>query len=140
MSDLFKGSTGLLVAGAMGLVLSDIIPTPGDALYFYRNQKDTEAFVKNEITAKQLLIRESVGYYAYNSGWWLIVSLISLNVKGSLKTKLKVMGLLSGLGVVGAVVWGNYQRNKKLSAELYAQKNGYVPADLDKAIKDGQKK
>ena len=50
--------TGLIYAGIIGLALSDIIPTPADALYFYRQQKLREEFEKGQISPKRYWIDE----------------------------------------------------------------------------------
>lgn len=110
--------TGILYAGLIGLALSDIIPTPADALYFYRQRKLREKFEKNEISAKRYWVEESVGYYGYNLIWWLLLFGVVSYSKGDFEQKLKLaIGIVAAGGVVG-VLGHNIKRDALLQKKL----------------------
>jgi hypothetical protein len=120
ISDAIKGGhgTGVLYAGLVGLALSDAIPTPADAIYFYRQQKLRERFEKGEITAKAYWVEESTGYYAYNVAWWLLLfGAVSL-VKGDFRKKLELAVGLVAAGAVIGVVGRNIRRDEEIQSKL----------------------
>lgn len=95
---------GILYAGLLGLALSDAIPTPADALYFYREQKLREDFEKKQITPKRFWVEETFGYYAYNVAWWLLLFGVVASVKGDFNKKSKIaLAIIAGGAVVGVI-------------------------------------
>jgi hypothetical protein len=99
----------IIYAGALGLIASDIIPTPADSLYFSLMQKEKRKLENKEITPKQYWTREALLYYGLNPIWWTIVLGAIYITKGDYTTKLKV-----GLGVIsGGVVFGVLNSNIK---------------------------
>ena len=62
--------TKILYAVGLGLILSDIIPTPADVVYFKFQQKQKEKLNSGEITPKQYWTREALAYYGLNPLWW----------------------------------------------------------------------
>lgn len=107
-------NTALIYAGLLGLVLSDIIPTGGDALYFNKMRKWRNQLIKGEITPTQYWKKEALGYYTFNSGWWLGVGVITLCIKGDWKTKLKVLAGFAGAGVVAFTIIKNIKDDKDI--------------------------
>lgn len=101
----------VLYAGFVGLVLSDIIPTPGDALYFYRQRMLKNKLNQGEITPKQYWIKDAAGYYLYNSAWWALVFGTVLLSKGDFNQKLKLSMAIMGGGIVGAVLIKNIKKD-----------------------------
>ena len=91
------GHTGVLYAGAIGLLLSDIIPTPADGLYFYAERKLKDKLESKLITPEQYWTRSALAYYGYNPIWWGLVLGAMVLTKGDYKQKAKV-----GLGIIGA--------------------------------------
>lgn len=91
----------VLYAGAIGLLLSDIIPTPADALYFRLQAKNKKKLENGEITPKDYWTRDAIAYYGLNPLWWSIVLTAIVITKGSVSTKAR-LGL--GLIAAGAVV------------------------------------
>lgn len=91
----------ILYAGAIGLLVSDIIPTPADSLYFSLMQKNKKKLEDGEITPKQYWTREAGLYYGLNPLWWGLVLSALYFTKGNNTNKIKV-----GIGIVaaGAVV------------------------------------
>jgi len=72
IEDAIKSGHGnaIVYAGAIGLIFSDILPTPADAAYFYGERKLKEKQLKGEITSSQYCGYESALYYGLNPLWW----------------------------------------------------------------------
>lgn len=87
----------VLYAGLIGLVLSDIIPTPADAVYFRMMEKNKQKLEAKEITPRQYWTRDALLYYGLNPLWWLLVLGIVVKTKGDLSDKIKW-----GVGIIGA--------------------------------------
>jgi len=99
----------VLYAGLIGLVLSDIIPTPADAIYFRQMELNKQKLERKEITAKQYWTRDALMYYVLNPLWWSIVLGAIYYTKGDLSYKIKI-----GVGLLGAgVVIGVLNKNIK---------------------------
>lgn len=60
----------ILYAGLLGLVVSDIVPTPADAIYFRLMEKNKQKLNNKEITPKQYWTRDAALYYGLNPIWW----------------------------------------------------------------------
>jgi hypothetical protein len=104
----------VLYAGILGLVVSDIIPTPADAIYFRLQQKNKEKLNKGVITPKQYWTREAAIYYGLNPVWWSLVLLAVVNTKGGLDNKIRLGLALVGAGAVVGVLAKNIQEEEKL--------------------------
>ncbi len=104
-------ATGALYIGLLGLLLSDIIPTPGDALYFSLERKLRDEWKAGSITAKQYWARETTYYYGLNAAWWLIVILIAINIKGPVTRKMNFALAIIGIGAVSAVIYKNIHKD-----------------------------
>lgn len=110
--------TSLLYAVGVGLLLSDLIPTPADALFFYKERKNKEKLTKGEITPKQYWTRDALGYYGYNALWWSAVLGATMLIGKDYKQKRNILiGLVAGGLVVGVIA-----KNIKKDEELYANK------------------
>jgi hypothetical protein len=112
----FKGGHGnaVLYAGAIGLLLSDVIPTPADGLYFSLMQKNKAKLEKGDITPKQYWTRDAIFYYSLNPIWWSIVLGALYFTKGDYTQKAKVgLGLIAG-GVVLSVLNKNIKKDEEL--------------------------
>lgn len=97
----------VVYAGALGLLLSDIIPTPADAIYFTLQQKNKSKLEKGEITPEQYWTRDAIYYYGLNPIWWAMVLGAIYVTKGDYTNKLKI-----GMGVIGAgAVFGVLSKN-----------------------------
>jgi len=104
----------ILYAGALGLLLSDIIPTPADALYFNLQQKNKARLESGEITPKQYWTRDVVTYYGLNPLWWSLVLGAMIYTKGDYTQKAKVgLGILAA-GAVVAVIHKNIKKDEEL--------------------------
>lgn len=110
-----KAGEAVLYAGLLGLVLSDIIPTPADALYFRLMEKNKAKLEKKEITPRQYWTRDAALYYGLNPLWWLLVLTIMVRSKADLNTKIKLGLAIVGSGAVVGVLNKNIreEENKK---------------------------
>jgi len=130
--DFLKGDNGLLMATFAGLILSDIIPGPGDALYFHYNKKWRDQWAKGELTSRQYWGREAAAYYFFNSGWWTIVAVATMATPGKIENKLKTLIALTGAGFVVGVLIKNIKSDEannlaeinQEKEKLYQEKNG----------------
>lgn len=118
MSNIFSSAVksghgnAVLLAAGLGLILSDIIPTPGDALYFWDQQRLKSLLEQKKISAKQYWLKNAAGYYLYNSAWWaLVVGVVALT-GGSFSDKLKVGLTFVGGGAVVAVIIRNIKKDQ----------------------------
>jgi hypothetical protein len=120
ISEAVKGGhgTGVLYAGMLGLALSDAIPTPADALYFYRQQKLRERFEKGEISPKTYWVDETLGYYGYNVAWWLLLFGVVSMVKGDFRKKMELAVGLVAAGAVVGVIGRNIRKDVELQKKL----------------------
>lgn len=110
--------TGVLYAGLIGLALSDAIPTPADAIYFYRQRKLRQDFEKGKISAKRYWIEETAGYYGYNVAWWLLLfGAVSL-VKGDFRKKAEVAIAIAAAGAVVGVIGRNIKKDVEIQKKL----------------------
>lgn len=108
-------NTKLLYAVGVGLILSDIIPTPADGLVFYRQGINKQALEKGEITPKQYWQREAFNYYALNPIWWLGVLSVTYAFGKSYEQKRNILLSL----VAGGIVVGVLAKNIKKDEEFY---------------------
>lgn len=116
LKSALKGGHGnaILYAGALGLLLSDIIPTPADAVYFRLQQSNKAKLEANQITPKQYWTRDAVAYYGLNPLWWGLVLGTLYLTKGDYTDKAKV-----GLGLIAAgAVFGVLSKNIRKDEEL----------------------
>lgn len=106
--------TAVLYAGALGLLVSDILPTPADSLYFYWQQKNKEKLNEGEITPKQYWVRDVSNYYLLNPIWWSLVLGAMIVTKGDVSEKAKVgLTIVAGGALIG-VIYQNIKRDESL--------------------------
>jgi hypothetical protein len=111
-----KGGHGeaVLYAGAIGLILSDIIPTPADAIYFRQMAKNKQKLNNKEITPKQYWNREALMYYGLNPIYWTLVLSAIYFTKGFYNNKLMVGFDILAAGSVIGVLNKNIREEEKL--------------------------
>lgn len=117
---------GILYAGAVGLILSDIIPTPADAFYFYREKQLRDKWKAGKITPEKYWQKIATAYYIYNPIWWSLVLVLLYTTKGDIPQKAKI-----GLAVIGigAVVGMLYRNKKKDIVEIQKIENIEEPEE-----------
>ena len=103
----------VLYAGLIGLVVSDIVPTPADAIYFRSMAINKRKLEAKEITPKQYWTRDALLYYGLNPLWWSIVLGAVVLTKGDLGKKLKIGIALVGGGAVIGVISKNIREEEK---------------------------
>ena len=104
-------ANGVLYAGAVGLLLSNIIPTPADALYFHREKKLKEKWDNKEITPEKYWQKTATAYYVYKPVWWGLVISAMYFTKGDVKDKAKIGLMIVGAGAVVGIVYRNYTKD-----------------------------
>jgi len=102
----------IVYAGALGLIASDIIPTPADGLYFYLMQKEKKKLENKEITPKQYWTREALLYYGLNPIYWSLVLGAIVLTKGDYAAKMKVGLAIIGAGAVIGVLNSNIKKDE----------------------------
>jgi uncharacterized membrane protein YkvI len=105
----------LLYAVGAGLLLSDLIPTPADGVYFNYQKNNKQKLEKEEITPKQYWIRDAVGYYGFNAIWWTSVLGASYLLG---KDFIQKRNLMIGL-IAGGVVFSVLNKNIKSDIQFY---------------------
>jgi len=133
-------SKAVLYAGLIGLIISDIIPTPADAIAFNIERKLRDAWKKGEITPSQYWRKKTIVYFSLNPIWWSLVALITINTKGDSEKKIKTLGWLIGGGALVSVIYKNIKKDKKDLADELLEKETFIKenpqyADLFKATK-----
>lgn len=110
-----KRHTQLLIAVGVGLVISDILPTPADAIYFHYERKNKQKLEEGNITPKQYWTRDALMYYGLNPLWWGSVLGISLLAGKTFEQRRNILISL----IAGGVVIGVLHRNIKKDEEMY---------------------
>lgn len=108
----------VLYATLIGLVLSDVIPTPADAAYFRLMEKNKQKLNDKIITPKQYWTRDAVLYYGLNPIWWSLVLGAVVLTKGDLSDKLKLGIALIGSGAVIGVISKNIKEEENKSKQI----------------------
>lgn len=103
----------ILYAGTIGLLLSDLIPTPADAIYFRLQEKNKTLLEQNKITPRQFWTRDALMYYGINPIWWSLVLGAVVFTKGDVSQKAKVGIALVGAGAVIGVLAKNIREEEK---------------------------
>lgn len=104
-------STAALYTFMLGLIVSDIVPTPADGVYFYIQRNLRNKYNNGEITPKQYWAREALAYYTLNPIYWAILMGIVISIKGGTMHKLKVASALIGAGAVAGVLFYNVKKD-----------------------------
>jgi len=101
----------ILLATGIGLVLSDIIPTPADALYFKLQQKWKADLEDGKITPKQYWTKEALAYYGLNPIWWSAVLGASFLIGKTDSSRIKTFAILIAGGAVIGVIGKNIKKD-----------------------------
>lgn len=133
-------ANGVLYAGAVGLLLSNIIPTPADALYFHREKKLKEKWDNKEITPEKYWQKTATAYYVYKPVWWGLVISAMYFTKGDVKDKARIGLMIVGAGAVVGIVYRNYTKDiqdvrREVLTSMEPKKNITGP---NKPVKVGQ--
>jgi uncharacterized membrane protein YkvI len=115
-----KGALGngdgnaLIYTAVLSAMIANVMPTPADAIYFWRQSVDKEKLEKGEITPTQYWTRDVVGYYSYTALWYGLVLTIVASMGGTYQNKARILLGLLGAGVVVGVVANNIKKDEKI--------------------------
>jgi hypothetical protein len=115
-----KGALGngdgnaLIYTAILSAMIANVVPTPADAIYFWRRGVDKEKLDRGEITPTQYWTRDVVGYYTYTALWYGLVLTIVASMGGTYQTKAKILLGTLGAGVVVGVVANNIKKDEKI--------------------------
>lgn len=113
----------LLLAVGIGLIASDLIPTPADAVYFNYMRNNKQKLEEGEITPKQYWTRDAVSYYGLNPLFWAGVLGVSFLAGKSYEQRRNILiGLIAG-GVVIGVIHRNIRKDEVMY-QLRKEKKG----------------
>lgn len=102
----------VLYAVGLGLFLSDLIPTPADAVYFSYQRNNKQKLEEGKITPKQYWVRDAVGYYGFNPIWWASIFGASALIGKDFTQKRNIfIGLIAG-GIVLSVLNKNIKKDE----------------------------
>lgn len=101
----------LLLTGMVGLVASDIIPTPADGIYFYLERGLRDGYINGTITPKQYWAWKTIYYYGLNPLWWLAVLGVTASIHADVKHKLYIASGIIGAGAVAGVIMNNIKKD-----------------------------
>ena len=110
-----NGNT-IIYTAVLAAVIANAMPTPADAIYFWRQQIDKEQLEAGKITPKQYWSRDVFGYYFYTAAWYATVLGVLAAAGGDYKTKARILLGLMGAGLVVGVIAKNIERDNKVLA------------------------
>ena len=114
---LGKGDGNALIYTAiLSAMIANVMPTPADAIYFWRQSVNKEKLEKGEITPTQYWTRDVLGYYSYTALWYGLVLTIIASTGGTYQTKAKILLATLGAGVVVGVVANNIKKDEKIKS------------------------
>jgi hypothetical protein len=136
---------GVLYAGAVGLALSDMIPTPANALYFYTEKKLRDKWKAGEITPEKYWKKTAMAYYVGKPIWWILVLGVVFHVDGDLTKKAKIGLTMVGVGAIIGIIYKKYSQDiNEIKTEVLATQEpkiefaGNQKPNLKDHIKSGQ--
>lgn len=108
--DSGNGNT-LIYTALIAAAVANFLPTPADAVYFWRQSVDKKRLEAGEITPKKYWINDVLGYYGYTAAYYTIVLATVASIGSTYKTKSRVLIALAAGGLVVGVVAKNIQRD-----------------------------
>lgn len=100
-----RHSDGVLYAGAVGIILSDIIPTPAEAVFYYREKVLRKKWEDGKITPQQYYRGSYQSLHLSKSIWWIGVLAAMYFRKGDTNQKAMFGLALVGGGAVAGMVY-----------------------------------
>ena len=115
MSGLFHGSNAEagLYTLMLGMIAGNITPSVSDAIFFRVEQSLRDKWKRGELTAEQFWKKNTISYYLIPCTYWIFITLLVVNVRGSYHDKLKWAVALVGSGVALGVIMKLMQNDKK---------------------------
>ena len=135
-----RHASGVLYAGAVGILLSNIIPTPAEALFYHTEKKLRDKWDNDEITAEKYWQKTASAYYLYKPVWWGVVITAMYFTKGDVKNKAKIGLIMVTAGAVVGIIYKNYTKDiqdirREVLTSMEPKKNITGPT---KPVKVGQ--
>lgn len=110
----------LIITALVAAAVANSLPTPADALYFYRQQKLKQQLQEGKISVEKYWYHDVGGYYIYTTLWYLALIGVVFALDGSFNQNKKILLAMTGAGLVVGVTLRNIKKDKDLLA-LQAQ-------------------
>ncbi len=135
-----RHASGVLYAGAVGILLSNIIPTPAEGLFYHTEKKLRNKWDNDYIIAEKYWQKTASAYYLYKPVWWGIVISAMYFTKGDVKNKAKIGLIMVTAGAVVGIIYKNYTKDirdirREVLTSMEPKKNVTGPI---KPVKVGQ--
>jgi len=112
------GENGALYIALLSAGVGNLLPSPADALIFWRQQVNTQKWVQGEITSTQKWQRELFWYYVSAPAWYGALFAGVYFFGKTTKQKLMIATAVIGGGAIIGVVANNIKKDDKLVADL----------------------
>ena len=119
-----NSAIGAVYLAGISFILADIIPTPADAVVFWRQGVNKQKLEKGEITPKQYWVKETSNYYLLNPIWWGGVLLASYYFGKTYEQKRNIFIGVIAAGAVVAVVAKNIKKDEEFYKKHTILNNG----------------
>lgn len=110
-----KHASGVLYAGAVGIIMSDFIPTPAEVLYYYTEKNLHAKWKEGKITPEKYYRGTYAARTFGKTAWWLGVLTAVYFKKGDVNQKAMFGLALVGAGMIAGVI---YKRMEKDFSEV----------------------
>lgn len=100
-----RHSDGVLYAGAVGIILSDFIPTPAEAAFYYREKNLREKWEAGNITSEKYYNGSYQSLHISKYIWWIGVLSAIYFYKGNTNEKAKFGLILVGAGAITGIIF-----------------------------------
>jgi hypothetical protein len=117
-----RHSDGVLYAGAVGIILSDIIPTPAEAVFYYRERDLKQKWEEGKITPQQYYRGSYKSLHIAKSLWWIGVLGAMYFKKGTTQKKAMFGLALVGGGAIAGIIYRNMRKDfDEVKADVKAE-------------------
>jgi hypothetical protein len=104
----------IIYTAVLAAIVANCMPTPADAIYFWRQSVDKDLLESGKITPKQYWVRDGAGYYLYTASWYAGIFTVLAATGGSYQTKAKILLALLSAGLVVGVIAKNIQKDEEI--------------------------
>ena len=113
----------IIYTAVLAAIAANCLPTPADAVYFWRQSVDKDLIENGKITPTQYWVRDVAGYYLYTAAWYAGIFTILAATGGGYKNKAKILLALLSSGLVVGVIAKNIQKDEELKSLTLQQQN-----------------
>lgn len=136
-----KHATGVLYAGAVGIIMSDFIPTPAEVVYYYTEKNLHEKWKAGKISPEKYYRGTYAARTFGKTAWWLGVLTAVYFKKGDANQKAMFGLALVGAGMISGVIYKRMNRDfsdvkREVMAELESKTE--FAGGKQKPVKVGQ--